>query len=298
MFGQRFKWHKAKGYIDLNYDPVKFVIQYGKPYHILRMSRFIPKLNVDIDSLKHDLINLQNKDGGWPWHWKEGKPSGMSETGRTMELLVQLGEDKSNPAIQKAFEFLLTHQRLDGGWSENKELQLIIPRKWYWVSTKSSTVWITASILRGLITAGLTNNVLVIKGIDFLKKSQNEDGGWPSHVGPDYPFGSDLASMDDVICALMLSGLDRKSDIITKLEKCTLGLRNQWRILNFAGSVLAILNSLNYSNKTESVRDIIQILIDSQKIDGGWSGQRLSPSDPWYTTYCYEQLVKYGIKYN
>lgn len=298
MFGQKYRWNKKRSGMDLSYDPVRFVLQYGRPYHILRMALFLNKHNIDTAPFLADLKSMQNEDGGWPWHWKEGKPSGMAETGRVMELLVNYGEDKTSPHIKKAFEFIISHQKYDGGWSENKQLQLIVPKKWYWISFKHSTVWITAAILRGLISAGHANNVFAIKGIEFLKRSQNTDGGWPSHVGSDCPFGSDLASMDDVVKVLLMAGYNHKSEIIMNLEKCTLSLRNQWKMLNFAGSALAILNALNYSGNTESVRDVIQILIDAQKIDGGWSGRKSAPSDPWYTTFCFENLYKYGVRYH
>ena len=177
MFGQKFRWNKIKREMSLNYDPVRFIIQYGKPYHILRLAGFLTKIPIDTSPLIDDLIRMQNNDGGWPWHWKEGKPSGMAETGRAIEILGNCGFDKYSPQIKKAFEFIITRQRYDGGWAENKELQLIIPRRWYWISVKHSTVWITAIILRALISIGQANNVFIIKGIDFLKKTQNSDGG-------------------------------------------------------------------------------------------------------------------------
>ncbi|OGU55364.1 MAG: hypothetical protein A2V66_04105 [Ignavibacteria bacterium RBG_13_36_8] len=297
VLGQKLKWSRREKAFELNFDPVRFVLQYGKPYHILRMFRVLKNFETSALGFKNDITYFQNPDGGWPWQWKEGKPSGMLETAHALEILIKEGENKNSQLIKNAYDFIILHQKNDDGWSENKDLLHAVSNKSDLLNTKFSGPKITAVIVKSLIEAGYLNNIYVVKGIEFLHKTQNGDGGWSLHAGIDNPPASDLISTDEVLKVLLSLGEERKSEIILKLEGCVIKFRNQWKIPGNAGSVLSILSNLVYSTKSEEVRDVIQILIDSQKIDGGWSVMKKAPSDPGYTTYCIEQLGRHGVYY-
>lgn len=279
------------------HNPVQFVQKYGKPYHKLRMFRCLSKEKDATAPYKAELKNIQNPDGGWPWHWEQDYPSGMAETARAVEVLLLSGEDKNADFIKRALEMISALQRPDGGWAENKKLKEIIPKEWDWISIDYSSTWITAAIVRAFIHAGYDKDKRVRKGLAFLHSKQKEDGGWPTHVGPDYRYGPDLASMDDILKTLLLAGESRTSKSVKRLENCLLAQKDQWKIPAFTVSVLALLYLLNYSIESRPVQEVINMLINQQNEDGGWSWQENVQSDPWHTCLCIEQLVLFDFNF-
>ena len=71
--------------------------------------------------LLKDLLSRQNEDGGWSWV-KENKASDAFATGQALYALGRLGRDGNDPAVRRAWEYLLKTQGKDGGWEVAQEL--------------------------------------------------------------------------------------------------------------------------------------------------------------------------------
>lgn len=280
----------------LKHDAVSYVLKTGSPFHKLKLL-FI--LNIQPEKRKkllRDLKSLQNLDGGWPWQLQKGMASGISQTARTLELLLKAGESRDSDITKRAVAFLFQMQKEDGGWSENPELKGIIPKDWSWVSTEYSG-YQTADVGNALIGAGYSKDAKVTKAVNFLLRTQNEEGGWPSYVSPDYPYeGSDIAAMDHIVTALLRFGEPKDSPVLKKTVNALLKHREDWKEPVDGAAVLCVFLMLDYPLNHEYVRELVANLIESQRPDGGWNWFGDLPSNPAQTVDCLEQLVKCGIK--
>jgi hypothetical protein len=96
-------------------------------------------------TLAAELLARQNPDGGWSWT-TERKTSEAFSTG---QALWALGRDGADPAVQRAWKFLLATQSPDGSWPVPQEAINTRPRKLnvynYW-----GTAWSAIGILRTL----------------------------------------------------------------------------------------------------------------------------------------------------
>ena len=85
-------------------------------------------------------------------------------TGRVMEALCRRGMTHNDPAIARAVDYLVAHQREDGSWYG----------RW-----GVNHVYGTFLALRGLRASGTTTaNAAMEKAARWLRAIQNPDGGW------------------------------------------------------------------------------------------------------------------------
>ncbi len=120
------------------------------------------------------LIRTQLADGSWYGRWGVAYIYG---TCFALRGLRAMNEDDHEPYIQRANEWLRSIQNPDGGWGEScasydNELYT------YEVSTPTQTAW----ALMGLMAGGDTYSSSVQYGIEYLVRTQSEDGTWPEDL--------------------------------------------------------------------------------------------------------------------
>jgi len=87
---------------------------------------------------------------------------------------MAIGEDPKAPYIQAALQWIKDHQNDDGGWGEVCESYRCPALRGQGPSTASQTAW----ALMGLMVCGEAAIPEVLRGIDYLVKTQNSDGTW------------------------------------------------------------------------------------------------------------------------
>lgn len=271
----------------LRYDAISYVMENGNPFHRLKLARILSQQGEN-GPLVDELLSLQNSDGGWPWRLEDGNPSGVSDTAKTLELLAGLGVDPGSGPIRKAVSYLLDLQNEDGGWSESPELDGIVPEEWTWVSTRHSG-YQTADAVNALAEAGYSGGKINMD-LDFLRVAQNDEGGWPSHVGPDSRKKTDSATTDHIVFAFLRHGYPRDSSVIRKAEEMLLEKRRLTDSPVNVATALSALTALGHPPDDEYVSELVDWLIEAQRSDGGWNWFGDLPSNPSLTVDCLEQL--------
>ena len=113
----------------------------------------------------------QERDGSWFGRWGSNYIYG---TWSVLCALNAIGLPHDDAAIRRAVAFLLDTQRDGGGWGEDEETYAGAPPGRYKCSTPSHTSW----ALLGLMAAGEPNHPAVARGIEWLIRSQHDDGEW------------------------------------------------------------------------------------------------------------------------
>lgn len=128
------------------------------------------------------LKRIQEPDGAWYGRWGVNYIYG---TGLTLLSLRSVGEDMNQAYIQKAADWIESHQNLDGGWGETCETYDKSSTRGEGPSTPSQTAW----ALMGLIAVGKRSYSIIEKGLSYLLKNQNEDGSWTewAYTGTGFP---------------------------------------------------------------------------------------------------------------
>ncbi|UCH56704.1 MAG: terpene cyclase/mutase family protein [Candidatus Bathyarchaeota archaeon] len=274
----------------LLYDAISYVLEHGNAFNRLKLAHIMGKKR-DYQPLVDNLLSMQNEDGGWPWQLEAGSPSGVSDTAKVLELLAEVGLERTSSPIRKAASYLLDLQNEDGGWSESRELEGMIPREWTWISTKHSG-YQTADAVNALSQAGYKGDE-VWRAIDFLKASQNEEGGWHSHIGSDPNQVTDVATTDHILRALLRNGEPRESQTIKRAEEMLMGKIGETDSPVNTASVLCALKLLGYTGEDERFSQMVGWLVDHQRPDGGWNWFGELPSNPSQTVDCLEQLADF-----
>jgi len=127
------------------------------------------------------LLDNQERDGSWFGRWGANYIYG---TGAVVPALVAAGISKDAPAIRRAVRWLEQHQNADGGWGE--DLRSYVDPAWSGRgdSTASQTAWALLALL-----AAEEQSLTVTRGVEYLVRTQREDGGWDEdlYTGTGFP---------------------------------------------------------------------------------------------------------------
>ena len=124
----------------------------------------------------------QEANGSWFGRWGVNYIYGL---GAALPALEAIGEDMSQPFVQRAVEWLAAHQNADGGWGESCASYVDPAQHGVGVSTASQTAW----ALLALIAAGRAAHPATRRGVQYLLDTQRADGQWdePYFTGTGFP---------------------------------------------------------------------------------------------------------------
>lgn len=124
----------------------------------------------------------QEADGSWFGRWGVNYIYG---TWSVLAGLQAIGEDMSAPYIRRAVAWLEAKQNPDGGWGESCLSYAEPATAGQGESTPSQTAW----ALIALFSAGVTDSISVVRGVNYLLRRQREDGSWEEvrHTGTGFP---------------------------------------------------------------------------------------------------------------
>jgi squalene-hopene/tetraprenyl-beta-curcumene cyclase len=127
------------------------------------------------------LIDQQEPGGSWFGRWGVNHVYG---TGAAVPALIAAGVDSGHESIRRAVGWLYEHQNPDGGWGEDAR-SYDDPS---WVGRGPSTASQTAWALLALHAAGEPWERMA-PGVNWLVRTQREDGGWnePEYTGTGFP---------------------------------------------------------------------------------------------------------------
>jgi len=243
------------------------------------------KLPQDIvDSTLSDLERVLNRDGGVPIDLVKGNPSSVKETSEMLPLLTRFKETHGG-LIQKMVKFLVSRQKADGGFAEALNLDPFIQdrygmawgRRWYPVG--KSITWLTGKALEALCLAGFDDEERLRRSRDFLLHSQYEDGNWPDF--------ENMEESDPMATGNVLSGL-RAMDIKAESKvyqgaRAALYHHLQEALENKSTYDMIDLTAVcppETEKEEQVVKNGLELILESQNSDGGWSQLGSKKSDP------------------
>jgi squalene-hopene/tetraprenyl-beta-curcumene cyclase len=140
--------------------------------------RHEPRIQKAIAFIKKE----QEHDGAWFGRWGVNYIYG---TWQVLKGLSCIGEDMSQPYLQKAAQWLRSVQNEDGGWGETCATYDDPSLRGQGPSTASQTAW----ALMGLMATDDITSESVQRGLDYLLRTQHEDGSWdePWFTGTGFP---------------------------------------------------------------------------------------------------------------
>jgi len=267
-----------------------------------------------------ELIKRQRSDGTFSSQF-DAEHWGMLETSRHALLLLKVGMPPWGVNVGSAVRFILSHQRPDGGWSENRALQL--PPERTWLSSERSITWLSADIVDLLHQVEMGERAECEAAVKWLRAMQNPHGGWPSlaPAAGEQPGGTGDPDASASITFLMgeLYGAD---DLIylkgrelfeIHLAECARDVERGYRIRPRDGEreqpdVYHLTHLLlswwldpprrfrsGYDTGDARVRRMMEALIDIQRDDGGWRPFWSDESSPLYTLLAVKVLILSGM---
>ncbi len=117
------------------------------------------------------ILSRQDADGTWYGRWGCNRIYGswLAITG-----LAAAGEEMTSEPVERCVAWLCARQNPDGGWGETPASYWDRRRRGEGPSTATQTAW----VLLTLLAAGLRDTPEARAGLDYLVRTQQEDGSW------------------------------------------------------------------------------------------------------------------------
>jgi len=123
------------------------------------------------------ILNKQREDGSWYGGWgvcfTYGTMFGVEACSRIKGLGIY-DDEILEISMQKACNFLVKHQKNDGGWGESFESCSLKVYTEAYTSQVINTAW----SLLALIAANYKDKTVIDKGIELLLQRQTKEGDW------------------------------------------------------------------------------------------------------------------------
>ncbi len=183
----------------------------------LRLARLLDAYNSDVFStFRRDLIQTQDNSGLFPLSWTEGAHGSLRYTAMAIELLSNSEDSRVVKSRNSAIKGLITHQGLDGSWTEDLEVLGALRRGQMhpgW-SKDIDRAEITALIVNELAVHPPDNNEEVLKGKEWLQRFLKEQDYETRHSGDEYSLNT--WTLDLVVRQLLELGAEASKPSIAE----------------------------------------------------------------------------------
>ena len=150
---------------------------------IMLLAQLAPKYEAVRKNCLDYLFRCQEADGSWFGRWGTNYVYG---TWSVLMALEEAGFGKEHERVRRAAAWLKNVQRTDGGWGEGCDTYFAPFKRG---QGERSTSFHTAWAVLGLMSAGEARSDSVCRGVDFLLRTQRENGFWsdPDFNAPGFP---------------------------------------------------------------------------------------------------------------
>jgi len=229
---------------------------------------------------------------GWYFEFANEFYPDIDDTAQVLLALARArGSDaaKQDECMERAVKWLLAMQSKDGGWAafdvdNNWEFLSSVPFADHNAMLDPTCPDITGRVIEGLMACGVKpDDPAIRRGVEYLKRAQEEDGSWYGRWGVNYIYGTFLA-----LRGLEAAGeSDREAYILRAGEwlRSTQNADGGWgescasydqetfvaapsAPSQTAWAILGLLAGGDTNSR--SVQKGIEYLIETQKADGGW----------------------------
>jgi squalene-hopene/tetraprenyl-beta-curcumene cyclase len=229
---------------------------------------------------------------GWYFEFANESYPDIDDTAQVLLALARArGTDsaKQDACIRRAVDWLLAMQSKDGGWAafdvdNNWEFLSTVPFADHNAMLDPTCPDITGRVLEALSACGVKrDHVAVRKGVEYLKRTQEQDGSWFGRWGVNYIYGTFLA-----LRGLEAAGESDREAYVLRAgewlrsvqnadggwgESCASYDQNTYVAAASTPSqtAWAVLGLLASGDRTSrSVQMGIEHLMETQRADGGW----------------------------
>ena len=228
--------------------------------------------------------------GGWAFQYENPFYPDVDDTAMVGMLLHRQGEIVHGEAIARARDWVIGMQGRDGGWGafdadNDKHYLNHIPFADHGALLDPSTADVTARCVSFLSQIGFSaEDRVVARGIMWLRRNQEPDGGWFGRWGTNYIYGT-----WSVLCALNAAGLPHEDAAIRRAVGFLLAMQRgdggwgednetyggappgQYHRSNPSQTAWALLGLMAAGEaEHQAVADGIAFLARGQKPDGEW----------------------------
>lgn len=269
---------------ELHYDFLSFLLSKGNIADKLRLITTGYKIPSDLkEQVMNDLMSIMNANGGIPFGFKRSAPSSTKETAELLSL-VSTFQSEYEDVVTKMVGFLVSRQKNDGGFGESLKLDPHIEDKWgsvsrNWYPVGISITWLTGKALEALCLVNFEDTERLLRARDFLLHAQYEDGNWPDYKDQKI---SDPLGTGNILLGLQAVGVDSDNKVVVDGRAALLQHLSDCleAACIFDLADVTAIGKPQTEKEKEIIHNGVELIVTSQKEDGGWAPIGAQKSDP------------------
>lgn len=242
--------------IDLS-KSIAYVQQNGSLLERARLAYLLERVDPP-ENIIRPLLDIQNKDGGFPSRPRPGSRSAVDSTLTALWQLLEFGR-VNTPTAERALDFLAEMQSYDGSWDENPDLPPYDLPPWIVPGDLATHLYLSAYSTYWLGLSGAHPDAFE-QGIQYLSNQQDAAGSLPGYLHTTW-IGT---------AAFMMAGKAASAELgMAYLESRPLA---DWGDDQIAWA-LDFLGRAGLPKAHPFYQGLIDALVQRQAPDGSWSSE-------------------------
>jgi squalene-hopene/tetraprenyl-beta-curcumene cyclase len=144
-------------------------------------------------------VPRRGRPGGWSFEFANENYPDTDDTAEVLIALRRSGHPPSHPAVRRGVDWLLAMQSAGGGWGSfdvdnDRAVMTQLPLCDFGEVIDPPTEDVTAHVVEALVECGVPRgHAAVRRGVEFLWRSQRDDGSWWGRWGVNHVYGTGAA---------------------------------------------------------------------------------------------------------
>lgn len=261
-------------------EAIEFVNKNGSEEDILCLNCILEGKKADPPYIS-ELIDLQNKDGGFPYNFEKGNTSTLMDSTAVLVIMEEFNY-LDHEIVEKIVKFLLNKQEEDGSWNESEDIVMYNPPIWMDPRNLHVKILSTAYVGYWLAKLGYDKDDRVKRACEFLTNYRHENGSFEGFLHSTW-----------IAASLFAKVYGKEHEVVRNAIRYLISIpKHLWTPPQLSW-LLWSFGSVGFTKEEKNMGYFVDLLLNIQREDGSFVTEREEPYSVRATIEAIKALKKF-----